>query len=64
MGIELKKDFSHINDNVEYLKGVSKKAIDKAKEVLLIAKEQEKQKLNNGFHYVSDGIRAMKLIKD
>ena len=53
-----------INDNIEYLKGVSKKATDKAKEVLLIAKEQEKQKLNNGFHYVSDGIRSMKLIKD
>ena len=64
MGIELKKSFEHINSNTEYLKCVSKKAIDKAKEVLAIAKEQEKQKLNNGFHYVSDGIRSMKLIKD
>ena len=53
-----------INDNIEYLKGVSKKAIDKAKEVLLIAKEQEKQKLKSGFRYVPNGIRAMKLIKD
>ncbi len=61
--IDLKKDFEHINSNTEYLKSNSGKAKKSALEVLAIAKEQEKEKLSNGSHYVSVNDKTMILTK-